>query len=233
MGTDAGSDERLSPAAFALVLINVIVFFVSLKLGDGFVSKGMMTYDSFAGGEKYRLVTAMFLHADINHILSNMMILYFAGELVESRVGPALFLCIYMISGILGNVTSYYYEMISGARYSSLGASGAVYGILGALFLLAVVKTKGLSINPKRILAVTVFLIYGSFSVPNIDFMAHIGGLISGFILMIPVNAFMRLGSSRTGITSRRPTGKNEPRITDGQPQLIGDDRPAETPDDD
>lgn len=88
-----------------------------------------------------------------------------------------------MLSGVIGNVTSFCYEMISGMRYTSVGASGAIYGIMGAVVLLALKKRSRLNVTGRRLFIAVAYCIYSSFAMPGIDYAAHIGGLVSGFLL--------------------------------------------------
>ncbi|MCR5357204.1 MAG: rhomboid family intramembrane serine protease [Lachnospiraceae bacterium] len=172
-----------SPVTVVIVLLNAVIFFVTLTAGEALVSIGVMDYDLVLGGQFYRFVTAMFLHGSIDHLVGNMLLLFAMGEMVEKVCGSVKYAVIYFSAGILGNAASLFYEMISGARYSSLGASGAVYGILGALIVLALKRVSGINIVRQRIPLALIYCLYSSFIMPNIDFAAHIGGFIAGVIL--------------------------------------------------
>ncbi|MBR3635370.1 MAG: rhomboid family intramembrane serine protease [Lachnospiraceae bacterium] len=184
------NSKKPSPVAVTLVIINSIVFLTSAIIGNvaangtnPFVSAGQMDPNGIIAGEYYRFLTAAFLHGGIQHLAGNMILLYFMGEMVEHNIGSVRFAIVYLLSGILGNVVSYTYEMVSGSRYVSVGASGAVYGIMGALLYLVIRKTKGLNIPIKRMVLVLAYCIYSSFATEHVDYAAHIGGLISGFLL--------------------------------------------------
>ena len=94
----------------------------------------------------------------------------------------------YLLSGIAGNAVSYLYEKVSGVRYTAVGASGAVYGIMGVIICLAIRKVKGFEIPKQRILLALFFSIYSSFAIPNIDYAAHIGGMVAGLIAGLFLN---------------------------------------------
>ena len=184
------NSRKPSPVAVTLVIVNSIVFLTSVIIGNvaangtnPFVNAGQMDYNRIVVGEYYRFLTAAFLHGGIQHLIGNMILLYFMGEMVEHQIGSVRFASVYLLSGILGNVVSYTYEMLSGIRYVSVGASGAIYGIMGALLYLVIKKTSGLNIPVKRMILVLAYCIYSSFATDHVDYAAHIGGLIGGFLL--------------------------------------------------
>ena len=183
------SRKKPAPVAVTLVIVNTLIFLTSVIIGNvaangdnPFIAAGRMDFDLVTNGDYYRFLSAVFLHAGAQHLISNMILLYFMGEMVENKTGSVRFAIIYILSGILGNVVSYSYELLSGARYSSVGASGAVYGIMGALLYLVLKKTKGLNIPIQRMILLLAYCIYSSFVTSYIDYAAHLGGLIFGFL---------------------------------------------------
>lgn len=169
-----------SYVTLALVAINVLMFALSIILAPLPTAFGMMDYDLVSQGQVYRMFTAMFLHSGTEHLLSNMIMLFAAGDLLEKRIGHFKFAAIYLLSGLAGSVISFLFEKVSGLRYTSVGASGAVYGIMGAIICLALRKVDGFNIPKQRILLAVFFSIYSSFAIPNIDYAAHIGGMLFG-----------------------------------------------------
>lgn len=137
-------------------------------------------------GEWYRLITACLLHFDFVHLAGNMFSQYFLGNTLLAAVGSCNFLLIYFSSGIVGNMLSLTMNFINGSYAVSAGASGCIYGIMGALFM--VVKKNGgiyRQINFKRMtLAVIIYILYG-FTTPGIDGWAHLGGFITGFLICV------------------------------------------------
>lgn len=135
-------------------------------------------------GEWYRLITACLLHFDFAHLAGNMFSQYFLGNTLLEAVDSRNFLLIYFSSGIAGNALSMAIDFITGSYTVSAGASGCIYGIMGALFM--IVKRNGGSyrqINFKRMtLAVLIYILYG-FTTPGIDGWAHLGGFIAGFLI--------------------------------------------------
>ena len=190
------SSKKPAPVAVTLVIVNTLVFLTSVIIGNiaangenPFIASGRMEFDPVINGEYYRFISAMFLHSGVQHLISNMVLLYFMGEMVENKTGSVRFAIIYLVSGIMGNVVSFGYEWITYTRYTSVGASGAVYGIMGALLYLVIKKTEGLNIPIKRMILLVAYCLYSSFASSHIDYAAHIGGLVFGFIMAFIVCA--------------------------------------------
>jgi rhomboid protease GluP len=132
--------------------------------------------------EPWRLLTATFLHAGIIHLALNMMSLHSVGRMAELFYGRGQYLALYLCSGLCGSLASLYF----GAKeVVSVGASGAIFGVVGAL--LAALFSKGHLLEPgfvksmrNSLLFFTGFSLYLGFVSPNVDNAAHIGGLIAG-----------------------------------------------------
>jgi rhomboid protease GluP len=134
--------------------------------------------------QPWRLIASMFMHAGIIHIAVNMFSLYQLGPLSESFYGRAGMLTIYFIAGILGAIASLMY---GAAVTVSVGASGAIFGLQGAILCAVLTKGKHLPAGAaKQIASVMLFFIalnlYQGFVNPAIDNAAHIGGLVGGFL---------------------------------------------------
>ena len=126
----------------------------------------------------------MFLHMDVGHLFSNMIVLYYVGEIVEQRLGHIFYALLYFCSGIAGGVLSMGYELLSGNYISSVGASGAVFGVEGALLLLVILHHGRMqSMTLGRVAFVIAFSLYSGFTSTDINNAAHIGGLLMGFAL--------------------------------------------------
>jgi rhomboid protease GluP len=127
--------------------------------------------------EIWRLFTAMFLHGDALHLFSNMIALLIFGAYIESNYSKYEFVIIYFMSGLMGNI----FSVILLPPYTiSLGASGAIFGLIGAAFLIIILR-RDIPLIFIGLLYVFYF-IFSSFS-PQINYFAHIFGLIGGFIL--------------------------------------------------
>lgn len=176
--------RKPTPAIILVVTINVIIFLTQYVVGDAFTESGYMDSSLIRNGDYFRVITAMFLHANITHLFSNMVLLYFLGEMIEHLIGTAKTGIIYLLSGVLGNVVSYCYHVyVIGEDYTALGASGAVYGLIGVVVFLTIIKWEGLNIPLKRMVIMVAYCLYSSIVGSQIDVGAHIGGLIAGFIL--------------------------------------------------
>jgi membrane associated rhomboid family serine protease len=129
-----------------------------------------------ANGEWYRLVTSMFVHESPAHIALNMLSLWWIGVPVESRLGRLRYLLTYLVCGIGASAVSFAFM----GRYdASLGASGAIFGLLGVLAVMAYRE----KLDMRPILIVIVLNLAYSFSVAGIDWHAHVGGLGCGLLL--------------------------------------------------
>jgi membrane associated rhomboid family serine protease len=125
-----------------------------------------------ADGEYYRLLTSMFLHYGLLHLALNMWALWVLGRELESSLGPGRFLTLYLLSGLGGSVAAYAFTPAA----MSAGASGAIYGLFAALF----VVFRRLNRDTSSIITVLVINLIFSFTVPGISIAAHLGGLAVG-----------------------------------------------------
>ena len=174
------------------VLVNVLIFLICTFTGDLLYNKGTFNARMFwEDKEYYRILTSIFLHWDINHLVSNMLVLYYLGEVVEKYFGRAKYAVIYIAAGILGNVLSAWYEIYEGIYISSAGASGAVFGIIGALFVLVCIHRGHLEqITMGRLLFMILYSLYSGFAEKGVNNAAHIGGFVSGMGISFLLWAF-------------------------------------------
>ena len=168
-----------------LTAVCVIVFAACHIWGEWLYGEGAFSVLYLQrGGEYYRLVTSIFLHADITHLVNNMILLYFGGELVEKSVGKARYLVLFFASGICGNLLSAVYESLTGCYYESIGASGAVFGLIGGLLYLVIARQgRGVGISLQRMMLMILLSLYSVFQSVRVNNAAHLGGLLSGFLL--------------------------------------------------
>ncbi|MEI6886826.1 MAG: rhomboid family intramembrane serine protease [bacterium] len=134
-------------------------------------------------GEYWRLITANFLHGSVLHLVFNMYSLYTIGNFVESYFSRTKFFTIFILTGVVASFTSYIFNNTG----FSVGASGAIFGLLG-LLLAQTIKTQNsylpeLPIDKRNLILIILLNLVFGFIVPGIDNMAHIGGLVSGFLL--------------------------------------------------
>lgn len=133
-----------------------------------------------AQGEWWRLLSSMFLHSGAVHLGLNMLSLYFLGSFVEAAFGRGRFLALYLLSGLSGGLAYLYF---GGFDVPAVGASGAIFGLLGGVLGYALRRGTFSWQNPliRQLLILLALNLYIGFSVPNISNTAHLGGLAGGF----------------------------------------------------
>ena len=180
------------PATYVLIAINVIVFLVELASGPGGLSTGVgskffrefaLFGPSVAEGEWYRLVTSGFLHVSLIHIGFNMFLLFVLGRLLEPALGTPRFLALYFASLLAGSFGA----LVAEPNALTVGASGAVFGVAGAVFIIA--RGRGMDALAGEIGFLIVFNLVWSFVGSNISVGGHIGGLIGGVICALAIVA--------------------------------------------
>jgi membrane associated rhomboid family serine protease len=188
------------PVTAGLLAINIVAFLLELVPGLNVKYWGVNYGPLTISGEYWRLFTAGFLHADIIHIGLNMWCLWSLGRLSERLFGRWQTFAIYMLTGVGGALLS----IANNPQHGELGASGAVFGIVGAV--IAGVKFGDLDISSgeKRAIvssalsfAVLNFVLglSGNFGVSmfaNVDNMCHLGGFVTGLLVGLPLGAFFR-----------------------------------------
>jgi membrane associated rhomboid family serine protease len=176
--------SRTTPyVTYVLIGINVAMFLWVVSRGGGDVM-GLTNRDLFdaggleksavADGEWWRLVSAMFLHASILHIAFNMWGLWILGPILENRYGPLRFIGLYVVSGLCGSAGAL---LMTDPGQVTVGASGAIFGLMAALFV--VERRHNLPIA-SGIGVVLVLNLVITFSIPGISIGGHIGGLVGG-----------------------------------------------------
>ena len=180
------------------VAANVIIFIICTFTGNLLYNIGAVGLAEFMNRkEYYRILTSLFLHWDISHLTSNMIMLYCLGEIVEKRLGSVKYAILYVGAGVCGNFLSMLYEYYSGSVVLSAGASGAIFGIIGALLILVIYNKGRLNqISVKRLLFMIAYSIYSGFAGSNINNAAHIGGFLGGMTaaLICRLSGFERNG---------------------------------------
>ncbi|GGQ74184.1 rhomboid family intramembrane serine protease [Streptomyces asoensis] len=190
--TLAGGAVTADPHLVTKVLIglNLAVFLLQQALGDTFTDRfdligraimpalGLGEIQGVAEGQWYRLLTSMFLHASYIHILSNMLSLWWIGGPLEAALGRVRFLALYLVSGLAGSALSY---LLAEPNQASLGASGAIFGLFGALAVL--VRRQRYDMRP--VIALLVINLVITFGWSGISWQAHIGGLVAGVLIGI------------------------------------------------
>ena len=184
--------EQLTPVNTILVIINVIVFFwmtftgstedVEFMIGHGTMFVPSIIVDK----EYYRFFTCFFQHFGFSHLAGNMVVLLFLGDNVERAVGTVKYLILYIFSGLIGSVGSFLYAYVYNQGIVSAGASGAIFGIIGAM-LLIVIKNRGKheEMTTLRVCVLIAYALYNGLTSENVDMAAHLFGLFGGFLLAL------------------------------------------------
>ena len=164
-----------------LIAINLVVFAICAVLAKSVANltdstvfeRGVLVPDLVGAGQVWRLFTAGFLHFNVPHIALNMLSLYLLGMPMERILGRARFLVVYLLSLLGGSVAVL---LFSGSVTPTAGASGAIFGLLGGLF----VVFRRMRLDPRQIVIVLVLNLVLTFTFSGISWQAHVGGLVVG-----------------------------------------------------
>lgn len=200
--TGAPGQFSAFPATMVLIAINVIVYLVEIAGGTGGLGEltvqriydlGGLFGPAVAEGDWWRLITSGFVHVSLLHIGFNMLLLYFLGRLLEPAIGTPRFVALYFASLLAGS----FGVMLLDPNTVSAGASGAVFGLAGAIFVIA--RGRGMDAIAAEIGFLIVFNLVFTFAASNISVGAHIGGLIGGVVCALVIVAGERgaFGSKR------------------------------------
>ena len=160
---------------YVLIGINVAAFLIQFAVGVDEVAGnlGMWPVGIAVGNEWWRLLTSAFLHGSFLHIAFNMYVLFALGPTLERVLGHGRFLTLYLVSALGGAVASYAFSDI---RTLSVGASGAIFGLMGAL----VIAGRRLRYDITQVLILLGINVVIGFLQPGVDWRAHLGGLVTG-----------------------------------------------------
>jgi membrane associated rhomboid family serine protease len=201
--SDDNSSRKTFPTiTYALIALNLLIFFLELTGGDAFILSWSFIPGRFLlnpAGEFITIFSAMFMHAGWIHLLGNMLYLWIFGDNVEDRVGHFKFLLFYLACGIAATFAQFI--LSASSNIPNLGASGAIAGVLGA-YLLLFPRGKVMMLFFRIITPVPAWVALGFWIVlqlisgagslatagqtGGVAYMAHIGGFIAGMILILP-----------------------------------------------
>lgn len=174
----------------SLIVINIAVFLLLSLFGDTEDAVFMMRHGAMyrelitQEQEYYRIITCLFLHFGITHLLNNMVMLGAVGWNLEMEIGKIRFLLIYFGSGILGNILSLWHDIQTDTNVVSSGASGAIFGLMGALLYVVIANRGRLGrLSGRGMLIMVALSLYFGFTSSGVDNLAHVGGLVCGFIM--------------------------------------------------
>lgn len=176
---------------YTIIGLNILIFLWELRIVDpSLLSNGANTQQLFQmggmqtlaynSGQHYRLWSSMFLHASLTHILGNMSSLIFVGNILEDLIGHVRYLLVYILSGV---GSAYLSLLFLNPNTVSVGASGAVFGIIGCLLIVTMFRYSNWKNGVVSALLYTILINLGiSIIDPSINLYAHLGGLITGIV---------------------------------------------------
>jgi membrane associated rhomboid family serine protease len=193
--------RRVNAVTMALIGLNVLVYAAELAAGGGVNGTNNWIYDhgvlianavygngtpaGVANGEWWRLISAAFLHYGPLHLGMNMFSLYFVGSILEQIIGRWRYLLLYLVAGLAGSAGA----LVVTPNAPTAGASGAIFGVLGALLIL---ERRGVIATGGQVLGLIVLNLVFTFAIPGISIGGHVGGLAAGLLLMLAFARFPR-----------------------------------------
>jgi len=183
-----------------LMALNVLIYGLTAVASGGLdihvlvlIDFGAKVNELIVAGEYYRLLTSAFLHGDFTHILFNMYALFALGRIAEEALGHKKFLLVYMVSALGGGIMSFFFT-----PQVSVGASGAVFGLLGAVLIMAFFGHAKVDKRMFPRISLVLFLnLFSGFSSSSIDNFGHIGGLLAGLFITGVLMLLSKDGSSK------------------------------------
>lgn len=175
-----------------IILLNIIIYIICTFTGNLLYNVGELNLQKvLENAEWYRVFTSMFLHLNTRHIVNNMLTLYLLGSVLEINMGRWKYLTYYLSTGVIASVVSLLGKWIEGTDVSSIGASGAIFGLLGMFLVTEISRIDFKKITFRQIYRIFLPIlcvllgVYGDVRDATIDHHAHIGGLIAGAVIQI------------------------------------------------
>jgi len=213
IGDDNSARRTFPIVTYALIVLNVLFFFVELSGGDAFIMKWAFVprrFQANPAGDAVTLFTSMFMHGGWLHLGGNMLYLWIFGDNVEDRFGHGKFILFYLLCGLAATFAQLAFS--SGSNIPNLGASGAIAGVLGA-YILLFPQGRVSVLQGQRVIQVPALIVIGLWivlqffsgigSIANtaetggVAYMAHIGGFLAGLVLTFLFRG--RRGAEATG----------------------------------
>lgn len=187
-----GGRKKIAYVNVMIILANILYFLYLEVEGNTRNANFMLQYGAMYApyvveqGEYYRLLTAVFMHFGLNHLLNNMVILFVLGDNMERALGRVWYLLFYLTCGIGANIVSMFLGRDEYYQTVSAGASGAIFGVIGGLFYVVAVNRGRLEdLSSRQLGLLIVTSLYFGFTSSGVDNAAHVGGLILGMILAV------------------------------------------------
>lgn len=182
--------RKIAYVNFGLIAANVIYFLYLEINGSSLDTQFMVAHGAMYAplvmeqGEYFRLLTSVFMHFGINHIMNNMLILFILGDNLERALGHIKYFFFYFICGIGANVVSMIVNLSEYRNVVSAGASGAIFAVIGGL-LYAVAVNRGQleDLSTRQLVVMILISLYFGFTSTGVDNTAHIAGLVMGIVM--------------------------------------------------
>ncbi len=181
---------RLTPVNTVLLAVNVVVFLVLSVLGDTSNTLFMYKHGAsfwvaiFEEHEYYRLLTCTFIHFSLRHLFNNMLVLWGIGDHLERALGKIKYALFYLVTAVGSSFVSALWHKYRGEYVVSGGASGAVFGVVGALLVIVLMNRGRLEdLSSRRLMLFLALSIYHGVTSAGIDNASHIGGFVIGALL--------------------------------------------------
>ena len=202
-GVALGTNQ--APVTYVLIALNVVIYVIGASQAGGLTNPGFgifvrgslyqkwVLYGPWVPhGGWYRLVTSMFLHESLLHIGFNMYVLWAIGRIVEQYLGTARYIGLYFVSGLAGSAGA----LLVFPQTPGLGASGAIFGVLGAMMILEWQATGSFAGQAFVLVVINLGL---SFVIPHVGWGAHLGGLIGGILITLAYGHWTNTGRAQYG----------------------------------
>ncbi|MCI8504713.1 MAG: rhomboid family intramembrane serine protease [Lachnospiraceae bacterium] len=183
-------NKRYLHGVLALAVANVVYFLLLVTAGAVENTSLMIQWGALyiregeLSGGLYRLVTSMFMHFDIYHLGSNLLMLMAAGDILEEQLGSLKMLSVYFAGGLAGNIATVLWCRLLEKSVVSAGASGAVFALIGVLCCMVLKQQRQIpGIRRERIFLMVFLMLYSGVANAGINMAAHIGGFLSGMLL--------------------------------------------------
>lgn len=188
---------------FTLIALNALIYFATMKDPSLLTQYGLIP--ALVPTEPVRMFTSMFLHANLTHLFFNMFVLWSLGASLEGRLGPVRFLLLYALGGLGGSLLVW---LAAPPQTTTVGASGAIFALFGALLIFAKDQPESL----RSVVMVVVFNLIFTFTSPNVSWQGHIGGLVTGLALGVALYSLERSKPKKIA----QPKGSQAPERYNG-----------------
>ena len=178
------------PVTSIIIIINLLMALLVMFTG-GFTLNNLISWGAILppliteDGEYYRILTAMALHGSVLHFAMNSYVLFYIGGHLERLIGPMKYLFVYLVAGI---VSSLFVVYLGENNIVTIGASGAIFGVMGGLFMLTIKRANWF--HPQTVRSIRNLMLINlvfTFIIPNISVLGHLGGLIAGVLLFFVI----------------------------------------------